>query len=65
MVKILIIVSVGALLYFTVRGLGKWQQRALSAEKQIRQNRKAHDIQNRVITDTDFRQRVRGEFRQR
>lgn len=51
-----------AALYFAVKQGGKWKQRALSAENQNRNNRKAHDIQNDVALNSDFRERVRRHF---
>lgn len=49
-------------LIIAIAGRARWRQRARMAEKQNEANRKAHDVQNRVITDRNFRQRVRRYF---
>lgn len=41
---------------------GKWRERARAAEKENEARRKAHEVQNDVVTDPGFRERVRRHF---
>ena len=43
-------------------GTGKWRQRALYAERKNKADRKAHDIQNRIVFDPTERERVRRKY---
>ena len=61
MLSVFIIALLAALL-IAVRQNGKWRQRALAAEAQNRINRKAHEIQNDIVTDPALRERVRRHF---
>ena len=59
------ILAVSALLAAIFIGwvqLGKWRQRALYAERKNKADRKAHDIQNRIVFDPTERERVRRKY---
>ena len=43
-------------------GIGKWRQRALYAERKNKADRKAHDIQSRIVFDPTERERVRRKY---
>lgn len=48
--------------FFAFQQRGKWRQRARSAEAQNEANQKAHRVQNDVVRDPAYRERVRRHF---
>ena len=58
--SVVVFVLVG--LFFALRQSGKWRERARNAEEQNNLNRKAHEIQNHIVRDPAFRERVRRIF---
>lgn len=62
MFSLVAFIMVLAVVFFVMGQNGKWRQRARSAEEKNRADRLAHDLQNDVVRDPAFRERVRRYF---
>ncbi len=61
-----LVVFVTAFAAFLLGRLGRWRRRAADAERDLRDHRKTErkssEIQNRIMFDPAYRERVRREF---